>query len=62
MILKFCRLPSSAIKWRRNLQIVKEIATEVGTDNIKDMGKLMSAVRPKVVGKADGNLDSQIVK
>lgn len=44
------------------LQIVKEIATEVGTNNIKDMGKLMSAVRPKVVGKADGNLDSQIVK
>ena len=26
------------------------------------MGKLMSAVRPKVVGKADGNLVSQIVK
>lgn len=34
----------------------------MGTNNIKDMGKLMSAVRPKVVGKADGNLDSQIVK
>lgn len=44
------------------LQIVKETATEVGADNIKDMGKLMSAVRPKVVGKADGKLDSQIVK
>ena len=44
------------------LQIVKETATEVGADNMKDMGKLMSAVRPKVVGKADGKLVSQIVK
>lgn len=44
------------------LQIVEETATEVGADNMKDMGKLMSAVRPKVVGKADGKLVSQIVK
>ena len=44
------------------LQIVKETATEVGVDNMKDMGKLMSAVRPEVVGKADGKLVSQIVK
>ena len=44
------------------LQIVKETATEVGADNMKDMGKLMSAVRPEVVGKADGKLVSQIVK
>ena len=44
------------------LQIVKETATEDGINNMKDMGKLMSAVRPKVVGKADGKLVSQIVK
>ena len=44
------------------LQIVKETATQIGADNMKDMGKLMSAVRPKVVGKADGKLVSQIVK
>ena len=43
-------------------QIVKESAEEVGANSIKDMGKLMSAVRPKVVGKADGKLVSQIVK
>ena len=43
-------------------QIVKESAEEVGANSIKDMGKLMSAVRPKVVGKADGNLVSQLVK
>lgn len=29
---------------------------------MKDMGKLMSAVRPKVVDKADEKLISQIVK
>lgn len=34
----------------------------MGADNMKDMGKLMSAVRPEVVGKADGKLVSQIVK
>jgi uncharacterized protein YqeY len=44
------------------LQLVKDTATEIGANNMKDMGKLMSAVRPKVVGKADGKLVSQIVK
>ena len=43
-------------------QIVKESAEELGANSIKDMGKVMSAVRPKVVGKADGKLVSQIVK
>ena len=43
-------------------QIVKESAEEVGANNIKDMGKVMAVVRPKVIGKADGKLVSQIVK
>ena len=43
-------------------EIVKESAEEVGANNNKDMGKVMAAVRPKVVGKADGKLLSQIVK
>ena len=43
-------------------QIVKESAEELGANSIKDMGKVMSAVRPKVVGKADGKLVSQIIK
>jgi len=43
-------------------QIVKESAEELGANSIKDMGKVMSAVRSKVVGKADGKLVSQIVK
>lgn len=43
-------------------QIVKESAEEVGANSIKDMGKVMSVVRPKVLGRADGSLVSQIVK
>lgn len=43
-------------------QIVRESAEELGANSIKDMGKVMSAVRPKVVGKADGKLVSEIVK
>lgn len=43
-------------------QIIKESADELGANSIKDMGKVMSAVRPKVVGKADGKLVSEIVK
>lgn len=43
-------------------QIVRESAEQVGANSIKDMGKVMSAVKPKLVGKADGKLVSQIVK
>lgn len=43
-------------------QIIVESATEVGANSIKDMGKVMSIVRPKVLGKADGKLVSQLVK
>ena len=43
-------------------QIVKDSAIEVGANSMKDMGKVMALVRPKVVGKADGNLVSGIVK
>lgn len=44
------------------LEIIREAAIEVGANNMKDMGKVMSAVRPKVVGRADGKLVSQMVK
>ena len=43
-------------------QIVKDSAIEVGASSMKDMGKVMAVVRPKVVGKADGKLVSGIVK
>ncbi|MGL5149613.1 MAG: GatB/YqeY domain-containing protein [Clostridium sp.] len=42
--------------------IVKESALETGATSIKDMGKVMAAVRPKTLGRADGKLVSQIVK
>ncbi len=43
-------------------KIVLESAEKLGTSSIKDMGKLMSDVRPKVNGRADGKVVSQIVK
>lgn len=43
-------------------QLVKDSAEEVGANSIKDMGKVMSVLRPKTVGRADGKLVSQIVK
>ena len=43
-------------------KIILESATEVGANSIKDMGKVMSIVRPKIVGRADGKLVSALVK
>ncbi|MGL5615399.1 MAG: GatB/YqeY domain-containing protein [Sarcina sp.] len=43
-------------------ELIEITATEVGANNIKDMGKVMSAIRPKTVGRADGKLVSQLVK
>ncbi|HSQ33805.1 MAG TPA: GatB/YqeY domain-containing protein [Peptostreptococcaceae bacterium] len=42
--------------------IVKETIAEVGATSSKDMGKVMSAVRPKVKGRADGKLINELVK
>lgn len=44
------------------LQIIKEAALEVGASNIKEMGKVMALVRPKILGRADGKLVSSLVK
>ena len=43
-------------------EIIKQAAVEVGANSIKDMGKVMAAVRPRTVGRADGKLVSQMVK
>ncbi len=43
-------------------KIVMESAEKLGTSSIKDMGKLMADVKPKVNGRADGKVVSQIVK
>jgi uncharacterized protein YqeY len=43
-------------------KIVAETITEVGATSAKDMGKVMSALMPKVKGRADGKLVNIIVK
>jgi uncharacterized protein YqeY len=43
-------------------EIVRTAVIEVGANSIKDMGKVMAAVQPRVKGRADGKLVSQIVK
>lgn len=43
-------------------KIVAETIKEMGISDIKEMGKLMAVLMPKIKGKADGNLVSRIVK
>ena len=43
-------------------EIVKQTIDEIGANSIKDMGKVMSAVMPKVKGRADGGLINKLVK
>lgn len=43
-------------------EIVRMAVNETGSNSIKDMGKVMAAVNPKVKGRADGKLVSTIVK
>ncbi|QSS99003.1 GatB/YqeY domain-containing protein [Pontibacillus sp. ALD_SL1] len=42
--------------------IVQETIAEVGATSKKDIGKVMSAIMPKVKGKADGSLVNQFVQ
>ena len=43
-------------------EIVINVADNLGASSMKDMGRVMAEVRPKVVGRADGRLVSSIVK
>lgn len=43
-------------------EIVQDTVKQTGASSMKDMGKVMGALMPKVKGKADGNLVSSIVK
>lgn len=43
-------------------RIVKETITETGSSSMKDMGKVMKEVSPKVKGRADSKLVSELVK
>lgn len=42
--------------------IVKETISEVGATSMKDMGKIMSAIKPKTKGRADGKMINELVK
>jgi len=43
-------------------KIVSEAVSEVGASSMKDMGRVMALVQPKVKGRADGKAVSDIVK
>ncbi len=43
-------------------ELVKKVIEEVGATSLKDMGKVMQAVMPKVKGRADGSLVNKIVR
>ena len=43
-------------------KIIKEAVLKVNAKEVKDMGKVMAELMPKVKGKADGGLVSKIVK
>ncbi|OPJ55612.1 GatB/YqeY domain-containing protein [Alkalithermobacter paradoxus] len=42
--------------------IVVDTIKEIGASSIKDMGKVMSALMPKVKGRADGKIVNELVK
>lgn len=44
------------------LIMIQEAAVEVGANSIKEMGKVMQVLAPRVKGRADGKLVSQMVR
>ncbi len=43
-------------------ELVNQVVAETGASSAKDMGAVMKALLPKVQGRADGKLVSQLVK
>ena len=43
-------------------KLVTQALTQTGAKTMQDIGKVMAALMPKIKGKADGNLVSQLVK
>jgi uncharacterized protein YqeY len=43
-------------------EIVRQAVKDTGATSVKDMGKIMQAVMPKVKGRADGKMVNAIVK
>lgn len=50
------------LKEEEIIELVENTAKEIGANNMKDMGKLMAALKPLTTGKADGKLVSTLVK
>lgn len=44
------------------IQIIDEALQESGADSVREMGKVMALIMPKVKGKADGNRVQNLVK
>ncbi|MCX7822787.1 MAG: GatB/YqeY domain-containing protein [Syntrophobacterales bacterium] len=42
--------------------IIEECIRELGANTVKDMGKVMKAVMPKIAGRADGKLVNELVR
>lgn len=42
--------------------LISNLIAELGASGMKDMGKVMGALQPKIAGKADGKTASSIVK
>jgi len=42
--------------------VIEETIAEVGASSMKDMGKVMAAVKAKTVGRADGRMINEIAK
>ena len=51
-----------ALTQEEMIKIVDETIQEVQATSMKDLGKVMKSVMPKLQGKADGKLINQIVK
>ena len=43
-------------------ELVSKIISEVGAQDVKDMGKVMGSLKPLIAGKADAGFVSQLVK
>ncbi len=43
-------------------ELAKKVIEEVGASSVKDMGKVMQALMPKVKGRADGSVVNRIVR
>ena len=42
--------------------LIKQVIEETGASSVRDMGKVMKAIMPKVKGKADGKMINMIAK